>query len=169
MRSFVIKNIKYIFQKILLLEDATPLFKKKNSISKLFVNLRLYNFGSKNKNKVFYDWRYSIMKLTPAALLFDMDGTLTEPRQLISHEMLDTLYSISPTIRKYFVTGSDFNKIEEQIPLPHLLKLFSQVYACNGTRVYNCNLDMDDETRPIEAELIHKTTLRDFYSIGSEF
>ena len=29
MGSFVIKNIKYIFQKILLLEDALPLFKKK--------------------------------------------------------------------------------------------------------------------------------------------
>ena len=30
MRSFAIKKIKYIFHKILLLEDALPLFEKKN-------------------------------------------------------------------------------------------------------------------------------------------
>ena len=59
MRLFVIKKIKYIFQKVLLLEDALPLFEKKNSISKSFVNFRLYNFGSENKNKVFYVIRRS--------------------------------------------------------------------------------------------------------------
>jgi phosphomannomutase len=30
--------------------------------------------------------------------------------------------------------------------------------------VYNCTLDMDDETRPIEPELIHQVTLKDHYS-----
>ena len=65
MGSFVIKNIKYIFQKILLLEDALPLFKKKNSISKSFINFRLYCFGSKNKNKVFY-----VIRRSPGAILF---------------------------------------------------------------------------------------------------
>jgi phosphomannomutase len=55
-------------------------------------------------------------------------------------------------------------KIEEQIPYEYLLSLFERVYACNGTRVYNCNLDMDDETLPEEPELIHKTSLVDFYS-----
>ena len=55
-------------------------------------------------------------------------------------------------------------KIEEQIPQEILLELFSRVYACNGTRVYNCDLDMDDENLPIEPELIHKVTLVDHYS-----
>ena len=30
--------------------------------------------------------------------------------------------------------------------------------------VYNCDLDMDDESLPVEPELIHKVTLVDHYS-----
>ena len=104
------------------------------------------------------------MKLVPAALLFDMDGTLTDPRQLITEDVVKALKSIRPSIRKYLVTGSDMSKIDEQIPNDILLDLFERVYACNGTRVYNCNLDMDDETMAIEPELIHSTSLTDFYS-----
>ena len=103
------------------------------------------------------------MKIEPKALLFDMDGTLTDARLPISDDVVNTLNKISG-VKKYLVTGSDMVKIEEQIPPELLLKLFERVYSCNGTRVWNCNLDMDDETRPIEPELIHKTSLLDFYS-----
>ena len=106
------------------------------------------------------------MRITPSALLFDMDGTLTEPRQLVSDEMIETLRSIPPAITKHLVTGSDLSKIEEQIPTPELLNIFSRVYACNGTRVYNCDLDMDDETQPVLPELIHKVSMSDYYSEG---
>jgi phosphomannomutase len=104
------------------------------------------------------------MKIIPKALLFDMDGTLTDPRQGITPEVLSSLRALPSGIRRYLVTGSDMAKIEEQIPYEYLLSLFERVYACNGTRVYNCNLDMDDETLPEEPELIHKTSLVDFYS-----
>ena len=104
------------------------------------------------------------MKIVPAALLFDMDGTLTDPRQPITEDVVNNLKSVSPGIKKYLVTGSDMSKIDEQIPNDILLGLFERVFACNGTRVWNCNLDMDDETRAIEPELIHSTTLTDFYS-----
>ena len=104
------------------------------------------------------------MKIDPQALLFDMDGTLTEARQPISEEVLDVLYSLPNGVKKYLVTGSDLEKIEQQIPTEHLLNIFEAVYSCNGTRVWNCNLDMDDETQPVEPELIHCVTLRDFYS-----
>ena len=98
------------------------------------------------------------MKLLPAALLFDMDGTLTDARQPLTNEVVTTLKTIRPSIKKYLVTGSDMSKIEEQIPHEILLSQFEKVYACNGTRVYNCNLDMDDETMPIEPELIHQVS-----------
>jgi len=104
------------------------------------------------------------MKVNPAALLFDMDGTLTDPRQHITPDMVQTLKELGGGIKKYIITGSDMLKIEEQIPKEILLGLFERVYACNGTRVYNTNLDMDDETHPIEPELIHKVTLLDHYS-----
>ena len=96
--------------------------------------------------------------------MFDMDGTLTDARQPITNEVVTTLKVIKPSIKKYLVTGSDMSKIEEQIPHEILLSQFEKVYACNGTRVYNCNLDMDDETRPIEPELIHQVSLSDYYS-----
>ena len=104
------------------------------------------------------------MKITPAALLFDMDGTLTEARQPITSDVLECLSQIKPPIKKYLVTGSDMSKIEEQIPAPSLLSLFNRIYACNGTRVYECDLDMDDETKPVLPELIHNVTLTDYYS-----
>jgi len=104
------------------------------------------------------------MKVIPAALLFDMDGTITDARQPISEDMVSALKYLKPTVRKYLITGSDMDKIEEQIPYEVLLETFERVYSCNGTRVWNCNLDMDDETRPLEPELIHKVSLLDHYS-----
>ena len=105
-----------------------------------------------------------MMNIKPAALLFDMDGTLTDPRQPITQDVVETLRSIGPTVKKYLITGSDMEKVEEQIPNEILLSTFERVYSCNGTRVWNCNLDMDDETRPEEPELIHKVDLLDHYS-----
>ena len=104
------------------------------------------------------------MKIKPKALLFDMDGTLTDARELITPEVVSVLKGISPSIKKYLVTGSDMEKVEQQIPCDILLGLFERVYSCNGTRVWNCNLDMDDENLPIEPELIHRVTLVDHYS-----
>ena len=98
------------------------------------------------------------------ALIFDMDGTLTEPRQPISNEMIEVLRKLPNSYKKYLVTGSDMAKVEEQIPVEFLLSFFDKVFACNGTRVFNTNLDLDDESRPAEPELIHKVNLIDFYS-----
>jgi phosphomannomutase len=95
-----------------------------------------------------------------------MDGTLTDARQPIVNEVVESLLSISPGIKKYLITGSDMGKIESQIPPPLLLKIFERVYACNGTSVFNCNLDMDDEHGALEPELIHKVSLMDHYSEG---
>ena len=104
------------------------------------------------------------MRIQPSALLFDMDGTITDARQLITQDVADSLRSIPPGVKKYLVTGSDMVKVEEQIPTDILLEVFDRVYTCNGTRVHNCNLDMDDEHGALEAELIHKVSLTDHYS-----
>ncbi len=104
------------------------------------------------------------MNLIPAALLFDMDGTLTDARQPISKDVIDILRSIKPPVKKYLITGSNMAKIEEQMSNDYLLKLFERVYSCNGTKVWNCNIDMDDEFGAIEPELIHSTSLKDHYS-----
>lgn len=104
------------------------------------------------------------MKIEPAALLFDMDGTLTDARTKITPDVVETLASVPASIKKYIITGSDMTKVEEQMSNDLLIKMFERVYSCNGTRVWNCNLDMDDESKPAEPELIHKVSLRDYYS-----
>ena len=98
------------------------------------------------------------------ALIFDMDGTLTPPTQKISTEMLSTLSSIPPGYKKYLVTGSDLTKVLNQIPEEFLLQNFRKVFTCNGTRVYDTSLDMDDETKPFQPDLVHKIDLLDHYS-----
>ncbi len=98
------------------------------------------------------------------ALIFDMDGTLTPATQDISSDMMTELSKIKPAYKKYLVSGSDMEKIERQIPVDFLLSDFDKVFSCNGTRVWNCKLDMDDETQPVEPELIHKISLLDHYS-----
>ena len=73
------------------------------------------------------------MKLKPAAMLFDMDGTLTDARRPITEDVVDILRSIPSGIKKYLVTGSDMKKVEEQIPQHILSELFNKIYACNGS------------------------------------
>lgn len=98
------------------------------------------------------------------ALIFDMDGTLTPATQPMSEEMARTLMRISNRYQKYLVSGSDYNKITQQIPELFLLDNFQTVCACNGTSVFRTNIDQDDETRPIAGDLIHKVALVDHYS-----
>ena len=98
------------------------------------------------------------------ALIFDMDGTLTPPTQKISPEMLSTLSNIPPGYKKYLVTGSDLTKVLNQIPEEFLLQNFRKVFTCNGTRVYDTSLDMDDETKPFQPDLVHKIDLLYHYS-----
>jgi len=98
------------------------------------------------------------------ALIFDMDGTLTPSTQRMSEVMAKALVSVPNSYKKYLVSGSDYNKIVNQIPESFLMKNFDKVFACNGTSVYNTNIDLDDETRPLAADLIHKVELLDHYS-----
>tara|TARA_B110000211_G_scaffold102966_1_gene119845 strand:- start:727 stop:1491 length:765 start_codon:yes stop_codon:yes gene_type:complete len=98
------------------------------------------------------------------ALIFDMDCTITPPTQAISPEMMESIESLSPSYLKYLVTGSELDKVLKQIPESFLLKNFDKVFTCNGTRVYNTKLDLDDEAGIIEPELIHNINLLDHYS-----
>ena len=101
--------------------------------------------------------------MNPKAFIFDMDGTLTESRRCITEQTLSALKGLSPA-KLYLVTGSDMVKVVEQMGTDVLLERFERVMACNGTRVWNCNLDMDDEMLAYEPELIHKVSLIDYYS-----
>ncbi|PNI44147.1 PMM2 isoform 14 [Pan troglodytes] len=51
----------------------------------------------------------------PALCLFDVDGTLTAPRQKITKEMDDFLQKLRQKIKIGVVGGSDFEKVQEQL------------------------------------------------------
>ena len=72
--------------------------------------------------------------------LFDMDGTLTEPRQEIKTEMIMSLQSLSRHSEIGIVTGSDIDYVKQQCadlfmhPNTNLNRFF--LFPCNGTKSY---------------------------------
>jgi len=81
-------------------------------------------------------------------VLFDMDGTLTEPRGLFDTELLLSLRKLSQHTEIGILTGSDLKYIESQ--LLRLLK-FSEIrfklhlLPCNGTKYYKPPVYSKDE------------------------
>ncbi|VDK18381.1 unnamed protein product [Anisakis simplex] len=69
-----------------------------------------------------------------AILLFDVDGTLTMPRQKIDKEMRDFLVEVRKRIPLAVVGGSDLSKIVEQLgdSLDDVLTRFDYVFSENG-------------------------------------
>jgi len=58
--------------------------------------------------------------------LFDIDGTLTQPRQKMSSEHVLVFLSWMTNKNVYLVTGSDYPKVKQQLP-------DSIIRKCNGT------------------------------------
>ncbi len=74
-------------------------------------------------------------------VMFDMDGTLTEPRQVFDYSLLgDSLYSLTNSgVHIGIITGSDEDYLKEQMG-EFLLKSSSRykthIMPCNGTKYY---------------------------------
>tara|TARA_R110002126_G_scaffold80253_1_gene198875 strand:- start:429 stop:1283 length:855 start_codon:yes stop_codon:yes gene_type:complete len=72
-------------------------------------------------------------------VLFDVDGTLTEPRQRISKKMIESLRQLSFNTEIGLLTGSGLDYIKEQLwPLlaDKEVSLNCHVLPCNGTAYY---------------------------------
>jgi phosphomannomutase len=65
--------------------------------------------------------------------IFDIDGTLTPPRKKMTNEMLDFMMSWGAKNSFYLCSGSDEEKIKEQIPEP-LLRLCNGLFTCMGNQ-----------------------------------
>ena len=64
--------------------------------------------------------------------LFDVDGTLTEPRQKIKTEIEDVFMSWVTSGKKvYLVTGSDISKTREQLG-EDLIRSCLGAFTCSG-------------------------------------
>ena len=73
-------------------------------------------------------------------VLFDMDGTLTEPRKVMSAEMVRSLRSLTKICKIGIVTGSDYKYIKEQCEIMFEVGGVSadrvELFPCNGTKHY---------------------------------
>ncbi|XP_066934112.1 phosphomannomutase 2-like [Clytia hemisphaerica] len=68
--------------------------------------------------------------------LFDVDGTLTMPRQVITSDMEDFIKELQKKVLVGIVGGSDLKKIKEQMAGEHCIKIFDYVFAENGLVAY---------------------------------
>ena len=67
--------------------------------------------------------------------LFDVDGTLTEPRQPMDFEFADWFKSWASRHDVYLISGSDLLKIQEQIPT-RVLNKCKGVFSCMGNELW---------------------------------
>jgi len=73
--------------------------------------------------------------------LFDVDGTLTVPRQVIIQETEDFLHNkLKPKCTVGLVGGSDLKKIAEQMGGMDVLNKFDYVFAENGLVAYKSGI-----------------------------
>ncbi|XP_036136345.1 phosphomannomutase 2 isoform X5 [Molossus molossus] len=71
----------------------------------------------------------------PALCLFDVDGTLTAPRQKITEEMDDFLQKLRQKVKIGVVGGSDFEKVQEQLG-NDVVEKYDYVFPENGLVAY---------------------------------
>lgn len=99
--------------------------------------------------------------------VFDVDGTLTEPREEITNEMFNLFSSWSKNKQCFISTGSDFEKTKEQIG-QKTLNCFDLIFCCMGneTRIPNgeiirrVNFILEDE---LKADLDNFLLKSDFF------
>lgn len=73
------------------------------------------------------------LKREEILLLFDVDNTLTKPRDVIDKDFESFLYSsIKPLATLGIVTGADIAKMYEQLNGPKILKEFDYIFPENG-------------------------------------
>lgn len=68
--------------------------------------------------------------------VFDVDGTLTEPRQQISDSFANEFILWSMQKQCFIATGSDFEKTKQQVPWD-ILDCFENIFCCMGNEVRN--------------------------------
>ena len=85
--------------------------------------------------------------------LFDVDGTLTLPRQKVTENMKQFLQDLRSKVSIGVVGGSDFGKISEQLgsSSDDLIKSFDYVFSENGLVAYKNGKFLDENS--IQAHL----------------
>ena len=67
--------------------------------------------------------------------LFDVDGTLTPPRQKMTGAMEEVLRRLTKSQLVYLVSGSDIRKLREQVP-PRIIDACSGIFASSANELW---------------------------------
>ena len=97
-------------------------------------------------------------------VLFDMDGTLTEPREIFDRRLLDPLRELSQISEIGIVTGSDKDYLFEQMNLLirfSELRFVTHLLPCNGTKHYTPPRLPDDVYK-----LVHNQDMQQHLGVG---
>jgi phosphomannomutase len=82
--------------------------------------------------------------------IFDVDGTLTPSRQRMTEEFTRFFDEWSKENTFYLVSGSDLDKIKEQVPIAYLDRA-EGVFTCGGNKLYiNDELIYENKFKPPE-------------------
>ena len=91
--------------------------------------------------------------MTKRVFYFDMDGTLTLHRQIISSTMIKNLRLLMKKGAVAIITGSKLQDIRYQMNLDHLKEILTErelnkliLMPCNGTKIYQWNLALNEWT-----------------------
>lgn len=92
--------------------------------------------------------------------LFDVDGTLSEPRQPITEEFASVFLDWMSEKQKkvYLVTGSDIEKIKEQI-FPSFIDQCEGLFTCSGNVFYSKGQKVYENTLQIPEALLENLQL----------
>lgn len=82
--------------------------------------------------------------MNKVAYIFDVDGTLTEPRKRITDTFKSQFMEWAVNKDLYISTGSDFSKTSEQLD-QETLNLFKKIYCCMGNETRSSNGEILDQ------------------------
>ena len=67
--------------------------------------------------------------------IFDVDGTLTPSRRPMTEDFLKFFNGLSKKNNFYLVSGSDLDKMKEQVP-EFILERANGLFTCGGNKFY---------------------------------
>ncbi len=78
-------------------------------------------------------------------VLFDVDGTLTIPRNMVKKNMLDFLQELNTKVDVGIVGGSDLSKIKEQLG-ENTVELYDYVFSENGLMAFKDGKFLEEQS-----------------------
>lgn len=85
------------------------------------------------------------------AFIFDVDGTLTPSRDIISDEFRELFVEFCQEYDVYLVSGSDYAKTLEQLGKEITNNLVKRVYSCSGNSIWENGVEIYTSTWTLPA------------------